>query len=72
MKRKKKKAVTTRPLGAWCQVRISPALARALTRLPSGEKARVVRDALFAVCKARRISTADAPDRRQAQLPGVK
>ena len=72
MKRKSKKVVT-RPLGAWCQVRISPALAAACARLPVGEKARWVRDALFAACKHYRISTtAAAVDKRQSLLPGVR
>lgn len=57
--------------GAWAQVRISPQLARAVARLPRGEKTRVVRAALVCACLAHGLG-AEPADPRQLTLPNTR
>lgn len=56
-------------LGEWCQVRISPALARRVARLPRGAKSEAVRLALEAACTEHGIPATVRVDRRQLALP---
>lgn len=53
----------------WCQVRISAELAAAIDQLATGEKSRVVREALTEACRSARIPLRPRKDPKQLPLP---